>query len=270
MTELFDLFKEALAYPTKDYKAVLIFGVIFLLASLNSVFAAWQIELSPTLLGIFALISFLLYFVTEGYILSVMKESINLGDEIPVLDIVANFIDGLKLLVIQIVYYIIPTILVLIVGWLSGTFSAVFKIVEYVGDDLTNTTVNATTVVNSVPQDYWAALFTGLIITAIFAMILYIIFGFLMEVAMCRLAKYDNIGEALNFREVIEDIKKIGLGRYIGWYVLVIIICIILGIFMGIINCIPYIGILVGLLFISPFISLFVARSLGTLYSEVE
>ena len=91
-----------------------------------------------------------------------------------------------------------------------------------------------------------------------------------MEIAMCRLAKYDNIGEALNFREVIEDIKKIGLGRYIGWYVLVIIICIILGIFMGIINCIPYIGILVGLLFISPFISLFVARSLGTLYSEVE
>lgn len=40
MIGLLDLFKEALSYPTKDYKALLIFGVIFLLANLTSVFAA--------------------------------------------------------------------------------------------------------------------------------------------------------------------------------------------------------------------------------------
>ena len=270
MTGLLDLFKEALVYPTKDYKALLIFGVIFLITNLSSVFAAWDIELNNGILALLGLISFLLYFVTEGYIISVVRESINLKDEIPALDIVANFIDGLKLLVVEIVYYIIPTIIVLIVGWLSGTFSAIMDIVAYVGEDVTNTTVNATTMINTVPQEYWSALFTGLIITCIVAMILYIIFGLLLEIAMCRLAKYDSIGEALNFKEVIGDIKEIGVGRYIGWYILLLIIIIVLGFILGLITAISYIGILIAFLVCAPFISLFASRALGTLYSDAE
>ncbi len=270
MTGLFDLFKEALAYPTKDYKALLIFGVIFLVANLTSVLGSWGIELNTAVLGILGIISLILYFVTEGYILSVIKESINLSDEIPALSIMENLIDGLKLLVIEIVYYIIPTIIVLIVGWISGTYSAVAKIVEFVGQDVANTTVNATTLVNAVPQEYWAALFTGLAITAIVALILYIIFGLLLEIAMCRLAKYDSIGEAINIGEVIGDIKEIGVGRYIGWYILLLIIALVLGVVLGFITAIPYIGILIAFLVGAPFISLFAARALGSLYSDAE
>lgn len=270
MTELLDLFKEALAYPTKDYKALLIFGVIFLVANLSSVFAAWNIELNGGILALLGIVSILLYFVTEGYILSVLKESINFNDEVPALDIVANFIDGLKLLIVQIVYYIIPTIIVLIVGWLSGTYSAVMNIVEYMGQDVANTTVNATAMVNTVPQEYWTALFAGLIITVIVAMILYIIFGLLLEIAMCRLAKYDSIGEAIDFKEVIGDIKEIGIGRYIGWYVILLVISIVLGLILGFITAIPYIGVLIAFLVGAPFIALFGSRALGTLYSDAE
>ena len=132
MTGLMDLFKEALEYPTKDFKALLIFGVIFLISSLSSVLTSWGIEIPGSALALLGLISFVLYFVYEGYILSVLRESIPLKDEIPALDIVANFIDGLKLLVVQIVYYIIPAIITLIIGWITGTFSAVFNIVNYV------------------------------------------------------------------------------------------------------------------------------------------
>ena len=268
MTGLFDLFKEALAYPTKDYKALLIFGAIFLVANLATVLGSWGIELNAAVLGILGIISIILFFVTEGYILSVIKESINLNDEIPALSIMENFIDGLKLLIVEIVYYIIPTIIVLIVGWISGTYSAVSKIVEFVGNDLANTTVNATTLANTVPQEYWAALFTGLAITALVAMILYIIFGLLLEIAMCRLAKYDSIGEAIKFGEVIGDIKEIGLGRYIGWYILLLIIAIVLGFVLGIITAIPFIGVLIAFLVGAPFIALFAARALGSLYSD--
>lgn len=270
MTGLIDLFKEALVYPTKDYKALVIFGVIFLIANLSSVFAAWGIEINGGILALLALISFILYFVTEGYILSVVRESIALNDEIPALDIVANLIDGLKLLVVQIVYYIIPTIIVLFVGWISGTYSAVMNIVEYMGQDVTNTTVNATAIVNTVPQEYWTALFAGLFITAIVAMILYIIFGLLLEIAMCRLAKYDEIGEALNIKEVIGDIKEIGIGRYIVWYILLLVICIVLGLILGFITAIPYIGVLIAFLVGAPFIALFGSRALGALYSDAE
>ena len=270
MTGLVDLFKEALVYPTKDYKALVIFGVLFLVASLSSVLASWNIELNGTIIAILGLVSILLYFVEEGYILSVIKETINLNDEIPALDIVANFIDGLKLLVVQIVYYIIPAIITLIIGWLTGTYDAVFNIVNYVGEDLANTTVNATTVANSVPAEYWTALFAGLIITAIIGMILFIIFGLLLNIAMCRLAKYDSIGEALNFREVIGDISEIGIGRYIVWYILLLVICIVLGIITGLIASIPYIGILISFLVLTPFIALFSSRALGNLYSDAE
>ena len=270
MTGLVDLFKEALVYPTKDYKALLIFGVIFLVANLSTVLTAWNIQINGTVIALLGIVSIILYFVTEGYILSVIKESINLGDDIPALDIVANLIDGLKLLVVQIVYYIIPTIIVLIVGWLSGTYSAVFKIVEYVGNDLANTTVNATTLVNTVPQEYWTSLIAGLMITGIVAMILYIIFGLLLEIAMCRLAKYDSIGEAINIKEVIGDIKEIGVGRYIAWYIILIIACIVLGFIIGLFTAIPYLGVIIAFLVCAPFIALFASRALGKLYSDAE
>ncbi len=270
MTGLIDLFKEALVYPTNDYKALLIFGIIFLVADLTSVLGSWGIEINATVVGLLGIVSLILYFVTQGYLLSVLKESINFSEDIPALDIFANLVDGLKLLVVEIVYYIIPTIIVLIVGWLSGTYSAVFKIVEYMGQEVTNTTVNATSMVNTVPQEYWASLFTGLFVTVIVAMILYIIFGLLLEIAMCRLAKYDSIGEAINIGEVIGDIQEIGVGRYIGWYILLFVITLILGLVLGLITAIPYVGILIGLLIVAPFIALFGARALGNLYSDAE
>ena len=264
MTGLIDLFKEALVYPTKDYKALLIFGVVFLVANLTSVLGSWGIEINTTVIELLGIVSLILYFVTQGYMLSVLKETINFGEDIPALDIFANLVDGLKLLVVEIVYYIIPTIIVLIVGWLSGTYSAVFKIVEFMGQEVTNTTVNATTMVNTVPQEYWSALFAGLLITAI------VIFGLLLEIAMCRLAKYDSIGEAINIKEVIGDIQEIGVGRYIGWYILLLIITIVLGIILGLFTAIPYVGILIGFLVIAPFIALFGTRALGNLYADAE
>ena len=267
MTGLIDLFKEALVYPTKDYKALLIFGVVFLVANLTSVLGSWGIEINTTVIELLGIVSLILYFVTQGYMLSVLKETINFGEDIPALDIFANLVDGLKLLVVEIVYYIIPTIIVLIVGWLSGTYSAVFKIVEFMGQEVTNTTVNATTMVNTVPQEYWSALFAGLFC---FSNLRRTLFGLLLEIAMCRLAKYDSIGEAINIKEVIGDIQEIGVGRYIGWYILLLIITIVLGIILGLFTAIPYVGILIGFLVIAPFIALFGTRALGNLYADAE
>lgn len=269
MTGLIDLFKEALVYPTKDYKALVIFGVIFLIANLSSVLLAWNIDINGSVISLLAIISLILYFVTEGYVLSVLKETINLGDEIPALNILENFIDGLKLLVVQIVYYIIPTIIVLLVGWVSGTYSAMAEILAFIGNTISDT-VDPSMAINAVPQDLWAPLFAGLAITGIVAIILYLIFALLLEIAMCRLAKYEDIGEAINFKEVIGDIQGIGIGRYIGWFIILIIVSFILGLVLSLITAIPYLGILIAFLVGAPFISLFSARVLGNLYSDAE
>ena len=169
---------------------------------------AWNIEINGAVISLLAIISLILYFVTEGYILSVLKETINLGDEIPALNILENFIDGLKLLVVQIVYYIIPTIIILLVGWISGTYSAMAEVLAFIGNTISDT-VDPSMAISAVPQDLWAPLFTGLAITGIVAIILYLIFGLLLEIAMCRLAKYGDIGEAINFKEVIADIQAV-------------------------------------------------------------
>ena len=175
----------------------------------------------------------------------------------------------MKLLVVQIVYYIIPTIIVLLVGWVSGTYSAFAEILAFIGNTVSDT-VDPSMAISAVPQDLWAPLFTGLAITGIVAIILYIIFGLLLEIAMCRLAKYGDIGEAINFKEVIADIQAIGIGRFIAWFIILFICALVLGFVLGIITAIPFIGILIAFLVGAPFIALFGARSLGNLYADEE
>ena len=67
MTSLIDLFKEALVYPTKDYKALVIFGVIFLIANLSSVLIAWNIEINGSVISLLAIVSICNQFI--GYCL---------------------------------------------------------------------------------------------------------------------------------------------------------------------------------------------------------
>ena len=47
---------------------------------------------------------------------------------------------------------------------------------------------------------------------AIIGLILFIVFCILLVIAQCRFAKTESLGEALNFGEVINDIKEIGIG----------------------------------------------------------
>ena len=270
MSSLIDLFKEALFYPTKDYKALLIFGLIFIIADLQSIFRSWHINVNPSMIAICGFITFIFYFVIQGYLLSALRETINSSDEIPSLSILSNFMDGLQLLVVKIVYYILPTIFVLFVGWASGTFSSLMKIVRLVGRDVVNTTVNATAMAHSVPHEYYVALFNGLMITGAVAFILYILFELLTEIAKCRLAKYNEMGEALKIKEVFADIKTIGVGRFIVWYLALVIITLLFAFIIRFVSAIPYVGILIAFLIGTPFIALFGARALGNLYNNVD
>lgn len=270
MKSLTDIFKGALEYPLQDYNILLVLGVIFLVSNLSSILINWNMNPGVVVLGILGLVSIILYFVVQGYSLSVIKQTVEGSDTVPPFNFPLNLIDGLKLLVVEIVYYIIPAILVIIIGFLTGTFSSIMNIVNYIGQQTTSTSLNATQVAQTIPTEYVTALFTGLTITVVIALILFIIFGLLLEIAMCRLAKYGTIGEAINFGEVIGDIKEIGLGRYIAWYVLLILITLVFSFVIALITAVPYIGIIVSFLICAPFIALFGSRALGNLYSDAR
>lgn len=127
---------------------------------------------------------------------------------------------------------------------------------------------NATSFTQAVPQELLSGLAGGLAITAIISAIIFIIFALLLLIAAARLADTGSIKEALMVNKVIEDISAIGFGRYIGWYIILIIISFVFAIIVAIISLIPYLGTVIVALVCTPFLYLFQGRTLGVLYAE--
>lgn len=277
MTGLIDIFKEAIVYPLSNVIVLLTIGALLLVSNIPSLLFAYGIDVSPSIVGIFGIITLVVGILLSGYTLSIIRDAIDMNVSIPQLDFAKNFVDGIKAIILEIIYYIIPTIIVAIVFFISGAPSSIMKILNFFAENeaLLNQTLISTGAVDTqifqmIPQEYVAGLINGLAITAIVAIILYLIFGLLYEIALCRLAKYDTLTEGLRFGEVFKDIKTIGIGKYVGWYILLIIIVAVLSIIIGLIAAIPYIGIIISNLVFAPFMFLFTSRALGLLYIEAD
>lgn len=159
---------------------------------------------------------------------------------------VEMFVNGIKLFVVGIVYFIIPFIISLVLG--SG------------GE---------------------AAMTAG----AIISMIVYFLFSLIAIMALIRFARTDSFGEAFNVSAVLAHIGRIGwldyiLALLIVWIVLVVavmIFLIALGIVSFILALIPLVGWLLALVLIAavavligPFIGVFEARYLTLIYDSAE
>lgn len=98
--------------------------------------------------------------------------------------------------------------------------------------------------------------------------ILFIVFALANFMAKCRLAKTDNLGDALAIGEAIGDISRVGLGKLIATIVLIVIIVFIIAFIVGLINNLnSTIGsILLGIA--SVYFVFFYNRAIGLLYSN--
>ena len=224
-----EIISNSLSYPSQDWKKVLIYGILFL-------------------------ISFLIIpvFLVMGYFFRILKGSIAGFDELPDFDEWGEMlIDGLKIFVVQFVYFLIPAIVILIGIWASIASMSVTD-----AGNLTN-----------------PGLFIGLMgVTAIIGIILAIILGLIASIAIANMALNNGeIGAAFRFSEILEEIAIIGWGKYIVWYIVMIIIGLIGGVIAGILNIIPFIGTIIALLVVYPYLYMFSARSLALLFgSSVE
>ena len=102
---------------------------------------------------------------------------------------------------------------------------------------------------------------------AVIGVILFIVFALANFMAKCRLAKTDNLGDALAIGEAIGDISRVGIGNLlisvIVVFVILMIIAFIVAIFMGLNN---YLGsIILG--FAGVYFVFFYNRVIGLLYS---
>ena len=234
-----EIISNAISYPFSDIGKFLIVGILVLLAGFYSFIGSFGIQNSSILALIIVLISLIFSIVLSGYSVDVIKTGIDNSDEIPAIDIMRNLINGLKTLVIGIVYFIIPIIIMLVLGVITGAIGA--------------------------GLDHLAA---AMGVTAIIAAIIFILFAIFEVVALARFADTDELGAALNIGEVIEDVKRIGILKIIGFIVIAFIIVLIASFITSFFAIIPFLGVIIAMIVFGAFLTLFVYRGLGLLYAD--
>lgn len=141
--ELTDILMDSLQYPFKNIMALILYLVLGIIAGIaiagtiggvvlgaenNNVFAV----IGSAIIGI--IITLIVVFAIYGFELDIIKYGINRDDGAPGFDFVRQFINGVKLFVVNIVYYIIPIIIgailaVIFQNWISSIISFILTLV---------------------------------------------------------------------------------------------------------------------------------------------
>lgn len=258
--EIINLFKDSLKYPINNPQQFVIIAILYFIASLPLFFVTYKYgQDNVALTSIFVIIEIIIGFILGGYEISIIAQSSTYStDEVPKIKAKHNFIMGIKSAIVSLIYAIIPMIIIVVVGVLTG-----------VGPYLDNAIkLSSSTATNAVASTIPAAVAGGAVLTGAVAIIVAIIFSFFVMVAYGRLGKYDSLSAALNLPEVIKDIGRIGWLKFIAWFIVFVIINIILGLIASVIGLIPYVGIIIASILVETYVLFFTGRAIGLMYSN--
>lgn len=179
----------------------------------------------------------ILNFIMVGYAAKVARESPDGNTPPPLTGYASLFIEGLKVVVVGIIYMIIPLILIgpSIIGFIS---------------------------IPMIPEA--PRLFVGgvALITFFAGLILAILASIVFYMGIMNMIKKNSFSKAFAFGEILETIGNVGWGMYILWIIALVVILAI----VGLISAIPIVGWLISLI-ISPAVSVFIFRSAALVYS---
>ena len=239
---ILDIYKDALEYSAKDWTKLVILGII-------------------------TLFSFLIIpvFLITGYNYKVIEKAvngvINGRDPLPEFDdLIGMFIDGLKMVIVQVVYLLVPVITFIICACVAGILSGM-----------------ASSVI--------------MIIGAIISFILFIVAELMIQMGICHMAyNKGSFSKALAFGEIKEVIDEIGwfecIVTYIGLIIITLVIAIVVTTIIGIIftafgisgailganpGGIFILGVFINsaitMFIVGPYLGIFNSRSIGLLYT---
>ncbi len=233
-----DILSKSFSYPLSDLTKYLLVGIGIFICDLDACLGE---ILGPShfIVIIAFIIAVLFSFVMAGYSVNVTKRGIDNSNEIPSYDFKNNLIDGLKLFVVFLVYFIIPTIITLALLIVFGLIGAGFR--QILG---------------------------SLGIWAVLAAIIFIIFGIFGVIAHARYALSRSITDAISIGDVVEDVKRIGILKIILFVIVESILLIVYALIMGVVTVVPTIGTLIADVILGGFIMLFVNYGVGLLYAE--
>ena len=256
--ELSDIVKSSFKYPF-DIPKWAILSILTIIGNLLIVFPfLFQSEYEN--FELLLLIRIIVLIFVLGYGISILRNSINKSEDMPNFNIKNNFIDGLKHLVVSFVYLIIPFLIFVGLSYLMNITTYGFDFVTF---SFTKTTIlNQTTgsvVMETVPPTL------NIIITLIISFIISLIFALSEIIALCRMAKFNSLKEAFNFKVIIDELKQKGLKLLIGIIVLCIITILLSAIF-SIFNLVR-VGLIISLIGYA-YLTIFNYRFIGLLYTE--
>ena len=274
--EIMEIIKEAIVFPSNDLAKLAIYIVLtvvaIFVAGIGMAFMSlgFAREFLWLILGIILfIVGLAVGFIVMGYHVTVIKSGIDHAESAPEFDWKGNLITGIKYLVLNIVYFIIPTIIVLIVGWATNVFGMALNMVNRMMIASASAPANTTVIVTDVvPRSLIVSFGTALMFTCIIAFVLFVIFSIIQTMGQSRLANTDSLGDSLNIIEAFKDIGRIGYGKVIAVILLVFIIIVVINLVLsGLNNFINGISILS--IIISPYLAFVAARATGLLYSDV-
>ena len=262
-----EIILDAVKYPISDPQKFAIFCVLTIIMSLSTVLPSYGVK-NGTLDIILTLVTLIVSFVVLGYTVDVIKGGAEGDDTLPDFDYVKQFVIGIKAMILDIIYFIIPAVIVIIVASATGLFSSFTKIVYASIEAISNNATTFTMIMAKVPPSAMNTFTNSVTITLIVGIILFIIFSLMSFTGMVRLAKSGSGIEGLRFREILKDMSKIGFVKIIVTLIVIYIISFAFALVIGLIGLIPYIGVFIGMFIGLPFILLFLHRAIGLLYAE--
>lgn len=176
-----------------------------------------------------------LFLLMLGFSLDIVKFGINKSNDSPEIELTRQISNGLKYIIVSIVFLIIPIIVTVILSMLNQTLGVVVGV------------------------------------------ILAVIFSFVLTMAICRLAKTDELGYALDISGAFGDLQQIGIGKVvitiilaaIVGLVIVFVLTLVLFVIVGIISAnLIYSAVPLITPIFDAWLLFYTNRVMGLLYSE--
>lgn len=253
--DIISIMKDSLKYPFSDWKKFLIFGIILVFTNMFSITALFTDDLTVAFGSL--VLGFIIGFLAKGYFFRIIKSSKTSEDELPEFNAWGGmFKDGIKVLLVGLVYVIIPAFLILILA---------FFVLEMFGDMILNLGGMLSTS---------ATFGFGLKFLFIILILYVILIVPVTLVAMANMARNDSkLSAAFRFHEIFSKIRYSGWKNIITWYITLEIPFLILFVIdIGLGFLINFITLKLGLMLIAviaaTYFYMYVARSLGLFYNS--
>ncbi|MDR3291624.1 MAG: DUF4013 domain-containing protein, partial [Methanobrevibacter sp.] len=185
---------------------------------------------------------------------SITKNTVHNNENFPDFKFLDNFVDGIKIIIIHVIYSIIPSILLFIIGIASIGLN----------QDVMSSLNSPEQLLNNV------GLISQILVFFVLSFILYGIFSLLSVMGTMIFAKTGNFWDAFKFKELFNRISSIGILRYIILIIVLDIILVLISFIGGFINLIPFIGTLIFMILLFPYMLICYYRVIGLIYNESE